>query len=1094
MIPKPCSLLGFLAILSLLPALRAGSPPPVSAPRLTHPGAGQTIYFLLTDRFANGNPANDTGGMAGGAEVSGFDPKRISHYHGGDFAGLTAHLDYLKQLGITAVWVTPPFKNKAMQMGTAGYHGYWVLDFLHIDPHLGTDADFLEFVNQAHTRGLRVFMDIIVNHTADVIQLSGDFSYHDRKTYPYRDTKGGAFDERTVAYNGLNDPAAFPALAAEKSFPYIPTVPAEEAHAKNPDWLNDVTLYHNRGNSTFAGESATLGDFVGLDDVFTEHPRVVQGFIEVFSHWLHTTGVDGFRIDTAKHVNAEFWQAFIPAMRAEARQLGHPEFIEFGEIYSEAGDPAYLSEFSTGGIPLDCTLDFGFFAAARKFVSQQGTAAALVDFFARDDYYTDHDSNVHSTVTFLGNHDAGRFAYFLRQENPGASPAQIAELVKLGHGLLLLSRGQPVIYYGDEQGMIGRGGNDMQAREDMFAAQAPDFKNAPLLGTTRTGADNKFDEHHPFYQLFARLGALRAAHPALRTGAMLPRPTRDSGLFAFSRIERTELVEYLVVLNNSRTAPLTSRVPTSQPGGAQLAQIFDSRSPEKADGQTLTTDAQGEVTVTVGPLQFAVWRATAALPVPANAPAVAFVTPASGTALAFSTHETDGQVFASRQELRAEITGGDGCAEVTFTLRRASRPGQSELIGTDDSPPYRVFWRPPSDLAAGEKLTFVATVDDLRGHRSTAALTDLTIAPNKISFGIPSSMVPVLREMPAAARTLIPGKAETLRVNVGGTPPLEYQWLKDGVEIPGASTAELTPSAAGTYVAQVRNRAGTILTDGTVVTAQSPAPIHSGRIEKHSTFPSKFVAAREVDVWLPPGYDENPTSRYPVIYAQDGQNLFDPATSYGGNSWELDGAMTRVIANGHTAGAIIVGIWNTGATRAAEYLPQKAVGIPDIKDVPGVFPQSSHPLAADAYLKFLVEELKPFIDRTYRTQPGAAQTFVLGSSMGGLISAYAVVEYPAVFGGAACVSTHWPAADGAVIDYFARHLPKPGAHKFYFDFGTATLDAQYEPFQQRMDQVMRAAGYAEGRDWVTRKFPGAEHSERSWRQRADIALAFLLGN
>jgi predicted alpha/beta superfamily hydrolase len=196
---------------------------------------------------------------------------------------------------------------------------------------------------------------------------------------------------------------------------------------------------------------------------------------------------------------------------------------------------------------------------------------------------------------------------------------------------------------------------------------------------------------------------------------------------------------------------------------------------------------------------------------------------------------------------------------------------------------------------------------------------------------------------------------------------------------------------------------------------------------------------------------------------------------------------------GKTRGAIIVGIWNTGLGRLAEYMPRKAVTGDHMTVLPGSPDLPTASIQSDAYLKYLVEELKPFIDRTYRTQTDKAHTFIMGSSMGALISAYAMAEYPETFGGAACVSTHWPAGDGAVINYLARHLPAPGAHKFYFDFGTETLDASYEPYQQRMDAVMKSAGYTEGRDWVTRKFPGAEHSEKSWRQRVEVPLQFLLG-
>ena len=1081
-------------ILAALVTLAEGQPAPaVSVPRFTHPGAGQTFYLLMPDRFANGRTDNDTGGITGGPEVSGFDPTRIGYYHGGDFAGLTAKLDYIKALGTTAIWTTPPFKNNPVQSGSAGYHGYWILDFLNVDPHLGTNDEFREFVRQAHARGMKVYLDIVVNHTGDVIYYEGGkFAYRDKASAPYRNANGQPFDERVLAYNGLNDPAAFPLLSAKTSFPYVPLLPSGQEHAKNPAWLNDVTLYHNRGNSTFAGENAVLGDFVGLDDIFTEHPRVVQGFIAVFSEWLGW-GVDGFRIDTMRHVNTAFWQAFLPAIRAKARALGRPDFLQFGEVMNEAGDVAYLSEFSTGTIPGDATTDFAFAAAARKFVSQGGPAAALTDFFNRDDYYTDHDSNAHSSVTLLGNYDIGRWGYFLQQDNPGAPPAQLADLVKLGHGLLYLARGMPVLHYGDEQGMIGRGGNDQQAREDMFASRAPAYATAPLLATTRTGADDKFDPSHPFYRLFAKLGALRAGQPALRTGAMIPRPTSEPGLFAFSRVERRERVELVVALNNSRTATLTASVPTSQPAGAKLARLFDSHTPDGAGDEILTADATGAVRVTLAPLQFAVWRATAALPGSATPLHIALVTPATGASLGFSSREVDYLIFPSRREIRAEVTGGDGVAEVTFAMSRKSRPGQFELLGTDDTAPYRVFWQPPADLAPGEELEFIATVNDLRGYQEAARVGGIKIAPTTVAFGIPGAKTPRLVTPAPAAVKVAGGAALTLAVQAEGTGPLEYQWLHDDEEIAGATAAtyavpQASAADAGQYRVLVHNLSGTTISSATTVTLTD-----AGNIVKYFAFPSKFVSPREIDVWLPPGYDAAPAERYPVIYMHDGQNIFNPATGYGGGCWEVDRAMCRLMQTDKVRGAIIVGVWNTGMDRYPEYMPRQAVRGKEVVFLPGFPTAPVERISSDAYLKFLVEEVKPFIDRTYRTQPDAAHTFVMGSSMGGLISGYALVEYPQVFGGAGCVSTHWPSDDGSAIEYFAKHLPAPGKHRIYFDYGTATLDASYEPYQQRMDQAMRAAGYTEGRDWVTKKFPGAEHSEKSWRERVEIPLTFLLG-
>jgi alpha-amylase len=783
---------------------------PIAVPRFTHPGAGQTYYFVLTDRFANGRADNDTGGFGGGTEDHGFDPTRVGYYHGGDFTGLISKLDYLKDLGVTMVWVTPPFQNKPVQTGSASYHGYWVTDFLKIDPHLGTNEDFRAFVRAAHERGLKVCMDIIVNHTADVIHHPGNRTdYLETKTHPLRDATGTPLVEQAFAYNGLGDTAR-PALSTETSFAHRPLVSEAERTVKNPAWLNDVTLYHNRGNSSFRDESSIHGDFVGLDDTFTEHPRVVQGMIDIFSSWVRDYGVDAFRIDTARHVNSEFWQAFAPAIRATASEVGRPGFIQFGEVANEALDVALLSEFSTH-MPLDATLDFGFFVAARNFVSRGGTAAALTDLFQRDDLYTDHDSNIHSSTTFIGNHDAGRFAYFLQQDNPGATPALLADLVKLGHGLLLLSRGQPVLYYGDEQGMVGRGGNDMQARESMFPSLAPAFRDAPLLATTRTGADDKFDPQHPFYRFFAQLTALRNDHAALRTGAMLPRPVDDQAVFAFSRVDRRELVEYVAVFNNSRTRAVTAAVPTSQRLGAAMQLLFASHATGPA--APVTSDADGRIRVSLPPLQFAVWRAEVPL-ARATAPQIALVTPMAGAALKLGKRETDGLVLPARAEIRAEISGSDGLGEVTFTLERASRPGQIEYLGTDDAAPYRIFWRPANDLNAGDKLTFTATFNDLRGQVTSTRVADVTITSSEVPTGIVGSKTPVITQQPEAARTGPVGNI-SLNVMAEGTGPLDYQWLRDGELIEGASEAtlsfSLTPETRGHYRALVRNRAGTVV-------------------------------------------------------------------------------------------------------------------------------------------------------------------------------------------------------------------------------------------------------------------------------------------
>jgi predicted alpha/beta superfamily hydrolase len=257
----------------------------------------------------------------------------------------------------------------------------------------------------------------------------------------------------------------------------------------------------------------------------------------------------------------------------------------------------------------------------------------------------------------------------------------------------------------------------------------------------------------------------------------------------------------------------------------------------------------------------------------------------------------------------------------------------------------------------------------------------------------------------------------------------------------------------------------------------------------HADLVSRFVETRNVDVWLPPGYTLEDGRRYPVIYMHDGQNLFEPKTALSGVDWGIDRAIVRLASEGRLREAIVVGIWNTDR-RYQEYMPQKPLELSGRSSEFAA--QAGGEALSDAYLRFIVQELKPFVDRAYRTLPERGSTFVMGSSMGGLISLYALCEYPESFGRAGCLSTHWPAGEGAVIEYLRRALPRPGRHRICFDHGTETLDASYVVPQRQVDAVMRAAGYREGVDWVTCRFPGAEHSERAWRERVHIPLLFLL--
>lgn len=278
-----------------------------------------------------------------------------------------------------------------------------------------------------------------------------------------------------------------------------------------------------------------------------------------------------------------------------------------------------------------------------------------------------------------------------------------------------------------------------------------------------------------------------------------------------------------------------------------------------------------------------------------------------------------------------------------------------------------------------------------------------------------------------------------------------------------------------------------------------------GSIKHIVQFPSKFVDARNIDIWLPPDYQTD--KKYPVIYMHDGQMLFDSTTSWNKQEWGVDEVLGKLITNKQIEPMIVVGVFNSNQNRHIDYFPQKpfeslSKKVQDsLYDAvrpatgAGVF---SKKIQSDQYLRFLVQELKPFIDSNFAVYTDAANTCIAGSSMGGLISLYAICEYPNIFGGAACLSTHWPGIftvennpiPNAFINYMQQHLPNPDNHRIYFDYGTATLDALYEPFQLKADAVMRNKGFTAS-NWMTLKFEGANHSEKSWNARLHQPLQFL---
>ena len=668
-------------------------------PTIRGGAANSQVYFVMTDRFFNGDQSNDLGGLTGFSGVTGFDPRDPGYFHGGDLKGLTEKLDYIKNLGFNSIWITPPVKQKTVQGNSAAYHGYWGLDFTTIDPHLGTEADFRNFVETAHEKGLKVIVDIVVNHTADVIKYqSQDYSYVETFSNPYKDCSGKKFD-----LDKFTGKSSFPKLCLNKSFPKVPYVSNTDINIKSPAFLNDLSNYHNRGNTTFNGESNTFGDFYGLDDLFTEKPVVLNGWIKVWQDWITKFDIDGYRIDTAKHVNPEFWKAFIPAVLQSAKAKGKDSFPIFGEVADS--DPNYLAEFVTED-KFPGVLDFALQAALSKYLQRGYGVEKLLEVLNQDDLYTTATSSAYGLTTFLGNHDMGRIGSIL-QSVPGISGTQLLERDLLANAALLLMRGGPAIYYGDEKGFIGNGG-DKDARQDMFATQVVAWQKEERVGSAPIGNESSFSITNPIEKMLSELQHVIVENPALRSGTQQSRYAR-SGIFAFSRYQNKQ--EYLVVLNaNDELSSANIPVSTSNSNWKLIS--------GKIDSQRVNI---GTIEVSIPARSWAVLKATST-----------FV-PAFPLKITLSKPVVDSRASGGLIALTAAIPGLD-FNEVTFVARAKGQTWQ--VVGTSDHRTlraadfkdglYRVYLH-PNNFKKGSKLEVVAIAKNSNGDKLASAIQSYTV-------------------------------------------------------------------------------------------------------------------------------------------------------------------------------------------------------------------------------------------------------------------------------------------------------------------------------------------------------------------------------
>ena len=642
----------------------------------------------MPDRYANGDPADDHGGLTGSANVTGYDPADTGYFHGGDLKGLTDRLQRIRDLGFTALWITPVLKQQTVNAGSAGYHGYWGLDFTTVDPHLGTDRDFGTLVDRAHALGLKVYLDVVVNHTGDVITLSNGSTYSD---IPFRDCRGRFF--RASNYVTAR---RFPCLAA-RYMPEVPYVAPQDRQLKKPAWLNDPLNYHDRGNIDFGSCSAQCfeqGDFFGLDDLFTEKPNVMKGLAQIYASWIERFHVDGFRVDTAKHVNAAFFKLWVPRIRAEAREQGAADFPVFGEV--TLNDAIDLADYvRSRGLPQ--VLDFPFQAVASAYAAGFSGAKGIAQRLADDDYFRLPDGADPAFATFLGNHDMGRAAQQILAQSPGLSPAALLQHVLLGYDLLYLLRGAPVVMYGDEVGMIGAGG-DKAARQDMFPTQVGDWRTENRVGSPPIGNGSSFDvTDNPIEGQLRTLAVLRDRYPALATGSSLVRYA-SGPVLVVSRIDVATGAELVTAFNNG-DAPALVIVSTATPGSS-WSLAFGSG--------TATAGAGASLALTIPPVSAVVARPAATIP--ASEPPV-------------PTLKAGPDSISSYYQLTAGVAGRP--VTVAFALRAPG--GGWRRLDVDDSAPYRALLD-PRRYRKGVRVQVVAIARGFDGATSVSKV--LTVKPN----------------------------------------------------------------------------------------------------------------------------------------------------------------------------------------------------------------------------------------------------------------------------------------------------------------------------------------------------------------------------
>ena len=631
----------------------------------------------MTDRYANGDPSNDRGGLTGTRAATGYDPSGAGWFHGGDLAGLTGScesdphgLARIKALGFTSIWITPPFGQKAVQGDSAAYHGYWITDFTAPDRHLGTAAEFGAMVECAHRLGLEVILDVVVNHTADVISLTGGSGgYVGPEQVPYRDCRGKAFHPARTSAS--RSPAPAPARCRGCLCCSAPTAPrrSRRGSTTRPATTTAATSTSRRAtrraSSKATSSASTTCSPSGATSSAASWPSTRPG-----SSATRSMGSGSTRRATSTPRSSGNGS---PGSAPRRVGPGVRDFAVFGEVF-DADTLALYPFVRDRGLP--SLLDFPLQDQLVGYASGERGSKGIVSVLSDDDYFQLGNGVAYTPPTFLGNHDMGRVGLLLRQRS--GDDATLLRRDLLAHSLLYLLRGAPVVYYGDEVGMMGSGG-DKLARQDMFPTGWPNG------GRRRASARPRSEPPRRSTYAIIRSRAARAArrapdaHPALATGPSAVR-LASGPLLVVSRFDRATRHEYLAAFN-AGTRRASATVQTATPGSTWSTLLGE---PVPAQ-----TSPAGKLTLPIPPLAAVLLRADAALPSRPPVRPTLVVRPDELTDLV---------------QARATVATLDP-VPVAFAVQRGSSAWTR--VAADDSPPYRGFLE-PKQFRRGERVRVVA--------------------------------------------------------------------------------------------------------------------------------------------------------------------------------------------------------------------------------------------------------------------------------------------------------------------------------------------------------------------------------------------------